>query len=317
MKTVNEIEAETGQARLVARHPIQVVSRRTGLSSDVIRVWERRYGAVVPQRQAAGRRLYSDEDIHRLTLLQRVTSAGRRISEVAELNTPALQLIVDEDRQIETASVAPASTIKTTEQHVALAQAAIHQFDTARLYSLLTHASTELPQQIFLEQVISVLLRNIGTAWIQGDIRVGHEHMASIVVKRILSGMLGRTRNTGPLIVLTTVAGQHHEIGALIAAICAESEGWRVLYLGPDMPAEEIASTAIQTKANAVGLSLQFRCDETLLSQEMKKLRMALPESVRIIVGGSATGHYPELFKSIEAFTPQDLAEFRTMLSAS
>ena len=85
MNSANLIDTPEAGDRDDPRHPIQVVARRTGLSADVIRVWERRYGVVTPQRQPGGRRVYSDSDIQRLTLLQRATGAGRRISEVAPL----------------------------------------------------------------------------------------------------------------------------------------------------------------------------------------------------------------------------------------
>ena len=72
------------------KHPIQIVSRRTGLSADVIRAWERRYKAVKPSRSANGRRLYSDNDLKKLMLLQRIISGGRRIGDIAKLNIKSL-----------------------------------------------------------------------------------------------------------------------------------------------------------------------------------------------------------------------------------
>ena len=87
------------------RHPIQVVSRRTGLSQDVIRVWERRYHAVSPERSPTNRRLYSDEDIQRLALLRRATKGGRRIGDVAGLSDEQVQRIA-RDAQADPANLA-------------------------------------------------------------------------------------------------------------------------------------------------------------------------------------------------------------------
>src|SRR5437868_1909438 len=80
-----------------ARHPIAVVAERTGLSQDVLRVWERRYGAVHPARASGGQRLYTDADVERLALLSAATRAGRSIAQVATLETSALAALVDED----------------------------------------------------------------------------------------------------------------------------------------------------------------------------------------------------------------------------
>src|SRR6476661_3084343 len=80
-----------------ARHPIAVVAERTGLSQDVLRVWERRYGVVTPKRGPGGQRLYSDADVERLALLHAATRAGRGIGQVAGLTTHAIAALVDED----------------------------------------------------------------------------------------------------------------------------------------------------------------------------------------------------------------------------
>ena len=79
------------------KHPIQIVARRTGLSVDVIRAWERRYNAVTPTRTETGRRLYSNNDVKKLTLLSRAISAGRRIGDVASLSINDLTQVIDSD----------------------------------------------------------------------------------------------------------------------------------------------------------------------------------------------------------------------------
>src|SRR4051794_32783934 len=86
------LEAPSG-----ARHPIAVVAERTGLSQDVLRVWERRYGAVHPVRSPSGQRLYRDADVERLRLLNAATQAGRSIRHVAALSTEAISQLVNED----------------------------------------------------------------------------------------------------------------------------------------------------------------------------------------------------------------------------
>ena len=295
----------------IPRHPIQVVARRTGLSADVIRVWERRYGVVTPERQASGRRLYSDRDIQRLTLLQRATDAGRRISEVAPLPDQALAGLVAEDRR--EADRLPAADAAG---HAKAALLAVREMDAGRLNRQLTAAATELPLPLFLDQVVTPLLTQIGDDWERGRLRIGHEHMASAVLRRLLSGMLGREHEGGPLMLFTTVSGQRHELGLLMAAITAESEGWRALYLGPDMPAAEIAAAAIQSSARAVALGLSARSDAVLLSEQLRQLRLALPEAVALVVGGPLVGEQGALLEELGAFTPVDLAQFRETLSA-
>ena len=90
------------------RHPIQVVSRRTGVTQDSLRAWEKRYEAVKPHRAPGGRRLYTDADVERLVLLRRVTDAGRRIGQVAGLPTEELaELVAQDEKAIAAAPRAP------------------------------------------------------------------------------------------------------------------------------------------------------------------------------------------------------------------
>ena len=81
------------------RHPIRVVARRTGLSPELLRVWEKRYGAVEPGRTKTGRRVYSDKDIERLSLIRKVTLSGRRVGEVSALPIEALEALSHEDEK--------------------------------------------------------------------------------------------------------------------------------------------------------------------------------------------------------------------------
>src|SRR3712207_5380935 len=106
------------------RYPVRVVTGRTGLSADVLRAWERRYGAVRPQRSAGGQRLYSEEDVARLTLMRRATLAGHSIAEIARLDVPALEALLEEPAPAQ--SGPPAEAIEAV---VAAALAATERLD--------------------------------------------------------------------------------------------------------------------------------------------------------------------------------------------
>jgi DNA-binding transcriptional MerR regulator/methylmalonyl-CoA mutase cobalamin-binding subunit len=307
---------DTNDPKELAKHPIQVVSRRTGLSNDVIRVWERRYGVVEPERQETGRRLYSDADIRRLALLQRVTSAGRRISDVARLDNSELEQMADEDLQSEGVLPVGNPAARGVKSYVDEALQQILNVNPRELHRVLVSASSALPLLPFLEQVVAVLLDKVGNAWKEGGLRIGHEHVASAVIRRFLLNMLGREQNTGPLVLLGTPAGQRHEMGALMAAIVAESEGWRVLYLGPDLPAREIAAMASHSKASAIALSMQSPSDEALIQDEIRELLLALSDPVPLIVGGRAAIQHKKVFEELGVLTPTSLSEFEATLAS-
>ena len=128
------------------KHPIQIVSRRTGLSADVIRAWERRYKAVKPSRSANGRRLYSDNDVKKLMLLQRIISGGRRIGDIAKLNIKNLESLIesDESATVVKTSLANRPSTGSVMEHFDGCTEAIGELDANKLISLFEIASIDL-----------------------------------------------------------------------------------------------------------------------------------------------------------------------------
>jgi DNA-binding transcriptional MerR regulator/methylmalonyl-CoA mutase cobalamin-binding subunit len=301
------------------RHPIQVVARRTGLSLDVLRVWEKRYAVVEPGRTPTGRRLYSDADIERLRLLREATSRGRRIGEVSALAPGALVDLIEEDRRAEKASP-PKVPDKTRSQEAArlLGECleAARSLDAARLRATLRQALLSLELGELIEDLVAPLLREIGEMWADHQLSPYHEHLASTLIRQTLGQMLAETRpeEAAPLIVATTPAGQRHEIGAVLAALAALAEGWRVVYLGPDLPAEDIARAAEETSASAIALSIVYNEGDPKIDKELKLLRDSLPEAFVIFVGGAAASAYGPMLKRIGAELLSDTRALRSAL---
>lgn len=306
-----------------AKHPIKVVARRTGLSPDLIRAWERRYGAVYPQRSDTRRRLYTDADVEKLRLLRRATEAGRRIGDVAQLSLQALTDLVGADESAEAEAPQPApprSPRSSTQEHLAACLSAVQRMDTAGLESSLANAAVSLGTPVMLEEVIHPLLEHIGEQCRQGAIRISNEHFASAVIRSYLGPLVTSANMTGigPGIIITTPAGQWHELGALMAAVTAASAGWRTVYLGPNMPAEEIAFAATENKAAVVAVSIACFTDERTLPAELRKLRRYLsPHDIQLWVGGSATHRYGGVLTEIGAVHLESLQALRLELEKS
>ncbi len=305
----------------LARHPIGVVVRRTGLKPDLIRAWERRYGAIEPSRSATRRRLYRDADIERLNLLRQAVQAGHSISHVASLTNEQLRDLIRDDQSASVAArlePAEASDLKATPQTILTAcLSAVERLDVTELELQLEQAAVALSQIHLLERVLVPLMQSVGGLWQQGDLRPAHEHMATAVVRTFLGGM--RTAyhppSQAPYLVVTTPARQHHELGALIAAATAASEGWNVLYLGPDLPPEEIAAAAHQRAVRAIALSITCPPDDARLAEDLRRLRRILDARIEVIVGGRSAEHYQTVLAEIGARQVSDLPEFRRTLA--
>jgi len=303
---------------------MRIVTRRTGLSAHLLRAWERRYEVVKPSRSEGGRRLYSDADIERLRLLYRATLAGRSIGQVAELSTEALTALVRLDAEADAAAElanqgAQGSELITppaTAGYLADCLRSVERLDAPGLDATLRRAVVALPAAVLLDAVVVPLLERLGTRWREGTLRPVHGHLASAVLRRVLDRVIESA--SSPLgtanLVVATPAGQVHEFGALVVAAAAAAEGWRVTYLGADLPAEDIAEAAARTRARAAALSVVFPAGDAALGDELRRLRAALPKDVTLVVGGSAASAYSEVLNEIGAERLNDLEDFRAQL---
>ena len=290
------------------RHTLKYVCHVTSLSPHVIRVWEKRYQVVTPMRCVKNRRFYTSEDVDRLRALARLTKTGYRISELAVLPTEKLNSMAQKAQETELVSVhAPPLTSKCTvslpTEDVELVQAclaAVEGLDAPQLRLLLQQSLNERGCQGALQRVLMPLLCEIGERWTTGEMRIVHEHFATMESRQFLGECLSQygapVQGAGELI-FTTTAGQMHEMGAFLAATMARNAGWNVTYLGPSLPAEEIASAARTRRASAVALSLVFPESDPATIAELRRLRALLP-GLPLLIGGRATpGYMPVLLE--------------------
>jgi len=269
-------------------HPIAVVAERTGLTQDVLRVWERRYQAVAPERGAGGQRRYTDADVERLKLLHAATRAGRSIGQIAHLGGDALAQLVAEDTAARESRVASTADSLDGAERVKKSLTLTRSLDAMQLDHYLQRSLAVLGVSAFLEQLVIPLLRQVGDEWHAGRLTPAQEHMASVVLYDITVDTMRRFSRAGaPRMLVATPAGERHAIGAALIGAFAAVEGWNVIYLGADLPAEEIATAAIVVEARVVALSVLYVDDRERLLGEVRALRSRLPAHVTLIVGGA------------------------------
>ncbi|MDH3269764.1 MAG: MerR family transcriptional regulator [Gemmatimonadota bacterium] len=298
-----------------ARHPIRVVSQRTGLSAPVLRAWERRYGAVEPSRSEGGQRLYSDEDVRRLQLLATAVDGGRTIGLIADLGTHELQALIDEDRETPVQAVADA--IAPDVDRVRTALRLIEEMRTEELEQYLMRTAVELRPHELVEGLMVPLLQEVGRAWQSGRIRPSTEHIASVAIRRFLEWIstTNQADLEAPLAVTGTPSGQRHEFGALLAGVVIAYEGWRVRFLGPDLPASEIASAGEKLGASMVALSAVHPRLDSRGVQEVLEVRRLLAPSIKVVIGGAGAEPYRDEWKAAGIIHPPSLSGFRAVLA--
>jgi methanogenic corrinoid protein MtbC1 len=268
-------------------YPVRTVARLTGLSPDLIRAWEKRYGVVAPVRGPRGARLYRADEVAHLRLLAALVSRGRAIGDIARLDRASLQAMVAETETSAAVGKAAAAS-GAGEQVIANALEALARFDELELERLLGEALVGMGSATFLRQVAIPFLEIIGSRWSEGRLSIAEEHLVSGMLRSLFSSLNRvRPQQRTTAILLATPSGERHELGLMIVALMFLEAGLGVCYLGADSPAEEIARAAASTAVLAVGLSVVHRRNRERSVQELKRLERSLSKDVELWLGGA------------------------------
>lgn len=304
------------------RHPIGVVSRRTGLKPPVIRAWERRHAAIEPRRDDNGHRLYSDGDIERLLLLREVTRHGWSIGQVAKLPNPELEELLETAVPNPRSSGGPSSFGEPppgagagpspgpseeerqedpTRHLVEVCLSCLRRLDLRSLEVQLERSLLSFDRGRVLERVLVPFLERVAGRWRDGTLHALHETVAYGAARSFLSRLGGeRGAPDAPHLVLATPRRQFHELGTLMAAAVAAASGWQTSYLGPGLAPEDLASVARAVDARAVALGVTYPVDDALLTEELRRLRGLLTPEIRVLLGGRAARAYGTEVEGVE-----------------
>lgn len=259
-------------------YPMRVVARLSGVSPERVRAWESRYGAVSPQRSEGGTRRYSDDDVERLRLLRRVTEAGHRIGDIAQLDNRELRsrLAIDGGGS-------------DSEQPFVAMMLAVDDLDGAELRRLLLAEQGQRSPAEFAREVVLPLAEEIGARWHAGRLMIAAEHRATNVLRGILVEAVDEGAEAGgiPRIVFASPSGEHHDLGVLASAIATRSLGADPVFVGADVPVEDLVAACERTRADVLALGFVMSPPEVVESTA-RAIRKALPDSVEVWIGGPA-----------------------------
>jgi methanogenic corrinoid protein MtbC1 len=293
---------------------IGTVARLAGISTHALRVWERRYGVPAPARSEGGARLYSEAEVARLRLLKRAVDRGHPIGQLVPLDRDALERLAGAGPGTSRDQNDPSN--ETAVEIVNSFLDAVRGFDAARAQELLDRASLLFSARTVVLEVLAPLLQSIGVEWAEGGMCTASEHVASALVRDHASQLLRKLppEPDAELIVVSTPAGELHELGAMLAATTAKIRGFDVLYLGPDLPASQIALAARSSQAALVALSV-LALEVERAVEEIDRLLAELPEHVDLVVGGPlAETISRRAARPVTA--PRSLADFEALLAA-
>lgn len=298
-----------------AKYSIRLLAEKSGVSMHTIRAWEKRHNALRPQRSRGNRRLYTPLDLVRLQLLRQATTAGHTIGTVAGLSTRQLWLLFNAE-PAPSLSAGTALQSATADSFLEACWLAVQQLDDRALQHALQHAAVMLSQPVFLENVLAPLLERVGQSWRQGQLRIIHEHLATVVLREFLAHLRLAyvPEPTAPAIVVATPSGQVHELGASMVALTAAAQGWHVYFLGANLPADELAAAVHLYGALVLALSVIHPSDDPQLALDMEMVRRLVHKETVIMVGGAAAMSNRDLFQRLGMSVIQSVSEFRRRL---
>jgi len=278
---------------------IKTVAELVGISKGTLLAWERRYSFVVPERAENGYREYTDADVERLRRIKRLVEEGYKISEAISLTHEA---------------AAPAAVVAPSSVEVGgLCQLQKELLEALRRYDLT--AATALNERLAglsfqqrIEQVFMPLLIEVGERWAEGSLSVAQEHFASEFCREQLAAMLisvGYGPKEGPTAICATYPGERHELALLSLSVRLALTGYRVRYLGADLPLKDLCDTARQVAPRLVLISVTMPAQRAALEQYITTLRAACPPQTRVTVGGPGV---PE-----EVVVPRGVAVITTL----
>lgn len=287
------------------------VERVTGLSKDLLRTWERRYGFPTPVRSEHDEREYSREDLDRLITIKKLLDNGFRPRKVVPLSGAELTLLAAELPQN-----IPQGTSGAVKQAICL----LKNDDLEQFSDFLTSTLISQGLDSFVNQLVAPLNHEIGEAWFRGEIGVFHEHYYASRIEALLvraNSFLHKTK-THPRVLLTTASGELHYLGLLMAKAVLGMNKADAILLGPQLPNNEIKAAADHFAADIVALSFSSYFPLKRAHQTLLALRAELPVSITIWVGGGSVHelaplHDDILFFSDIAQLPQALDDWRQL----
>ncbi len=266
---------------------IAAVERDTGLSKDTLRVWERRYGFPLPARDALGERAYTLDEVEKLRVVKRLLDAGHRPGRIVPLALDQLQALSEStvDQPLRAAEAAANADLRGP-------LALVRAHDPHALRRELMQMLLRLGLHRFVIDVVAPLNVAVGDAWLRGQLEIFEEHLYSeavqVVLRQALATIAQPAEASQPRVLLTTLPGEPHGMGLLMAEAVLALEGCRCVSLGVQTPLWDVVLAAKACRADIVALGFTGCMNPNQVVDALSELRAKLPPPTQVWAGGGA-----------------------------
>ena len=257
---------------------IGAVSRATGIPVNTLRTWERRYDFPVANRSGGGQRLYPPSIVPHLNLINQALKSGMRPKQVVGISFEELQGLLG-------SNLPPKPTERNEVQDWV---DAARRLDGSYLDSCFQTSVSQLGVQKFITDKIAPFIYELGDSWANGKLQIFHEHFASERIHDFLTSIWRplSDRAKGPNVICAALPGENHFLGLHMAASIMALYGFRIVFLGPKTPLQDIQECSWQTSAKSIVLSVSATTSKESVSKMITELREKLNPNIRILLGG-------------------------------
>lgn len=265
--------------------PINAVERETGISKELLRMWERRYGFPSPERDAQGDRIYPPDQVNKLRVVRRLIDAGFRPGKIVNLGLIELEQLVNSHQ--------PANLQVTTKSPPHLEQellAVLKSRDPYAVSQYLNHQLIRMGLEAFVLDLMQHANSFVGDAWMRGVIEIYEEHLYTEQVQNIVRNAMSNLRPSSqkPRIMLTTAPEEHHTLGIMMVEALLRLDEVDAISFGAQMPIRDIHNAVTRHQVDVVLLSFSASFPSNRAIEFLEELRFRLPLSVAIWTGGGA-----------------------------
>ena len=269
------------------------LSRMTGITTHTLRMWEKRYGSPKPHRLPSGHRRYPKKDITRLRAVVKALDSGYRASRVVTGNIEQLNSLMG----LQSFEVASTIIDSVNEKLLRKNSTVENWLQYVRDYNddhLLHSFHSEWGKSGSLKFILNYavpFIENIGNAWEKNELSVSHEHFATECLVGFISEKWRQmnVRKNGPKVLITTLPGEPYSLGALLCAVVTSVTTSKILYLGTDMPLEEIIKTTNEDNPCVVAFSISHSMSNNFILDCLSKIRKGISKKILVVAGGKGS----------------------------
>lgn len=255
---------------------IQQLSQELGIGVDTLRVWERRFGFPLPERDGRGHRLYPVDQVESLRTIKKLQSLGHRPKQIFAMNPADRRRLLHRHQP-------PLERSDLDELVVNMPAAALAEELRRYLHKQGLHG--------FIHDVAVPLIDIMDRRWVDGSLTITREHLLSDALTELLKEQLPQQQNPRGKMIFLTLSGERHKLGLLMSAALFHCEGLECLLVNEELPLNEVALMVTQHGADAVAISFSVHSSSRQAKLDLAKLRKQLPPRIKIVAGGYALRH--------------------------